>query len=229
MLICDEITSALDTSVQAAIVRLLEELQESEKLAILFVTHNLALVRTIADRVAVMHLGRIVEHGGTDAVLDTPSGRLHVRTDRRHAGLARHAMTRQSAAMDHIIAPGLAGFEDEWHFSHVVRDAGLLFASGVTGTDDRGHVDADPATQFELAFTHLRMYLDAAGASLGDILELTTYHVELRRHLAAFTAVKDRHIRKPYPAWSAIGVTELITPGTLVEIRAIARAPEPGV
>ena len=73
ILICDEITSALDTSVQAAIVRLLEDLQESENLAILFVTHNLALVRTIADRVAVMHLGRIVEHGRTDAVLDDPS------------------------------------------------------------------------------------------------------------------------------------------------------------
>jgi len=73
VLICDEITSALDTSVQAAIVRLLEDLQESEKLALLFVTHNLALVRTIADRVAVMHLGSIVEHGRIDAVLDTPA------------------------------------------------------------------------------------------------------------------------------------------------------------
>ena len=60
---------------QAAIVRLLEDLQESENLAILFVTHNLALVRTIADRVAVMHVGRIVEHGRTDAVLDDPSAR----------------------------------------------------------------------------------------------------------------------------------------------------------
>jgi oligopeptide/dipeptide ABC transporter ATP-binding protein len=73
ILICDEITSALDTSVQAAIVRLLEDLQETEKLALLFVTHNLALVRTIADRVAVMHLGSIVEHGRIDAVLDTPA------------------------------------------------------------------------------------------------------------------------------------------------------------
>ena len=73
VLICDEITSALDTSVQAAIVRLLEDLQQSEKLAILFVTHNLALVRTIADRVAVMHLGSIVEHGRIGAVLDSPA------------------------------------------------------------------------------------------------------------------------------------------------------------
>ncbi len=78
ILICDEITSALDTSVQAAIVRLLEDLQESEKLAILFVTHNLALVRTIADRVAVMHLGRIVEHGRTDAVLGRSERTLYI-------------------------------------------------------------------------------------------------------------------------------------------------------
>jgi peptide/nickel transport system ATP-binding protein len=73
LLICDEITSALDTSVQAAIVRLLEELQESEQLAILFVTHNLALVRTIADRVVVLNDGRIVEAGSTDRVLSSPS------------------------------------------------------------------------------------------------------------------------------------------------------------
>ena len=58
VLICDEITSALDVSVQAAIVELLEELREREQLAILFVTHNLALVRTIADRVVVLSGGR---------------------------------------------------------------------------------------------------------------------------------------------------------------------------
>jgi peptide/nickel transport system ATP-binding protein len=73
MLICDEITSALDASVQAAIVRLLEDVRETERVAVLFVTHNLALVRTIADRVVVMHQGRIVERGETDAVLSAPS------------------------------------------------------------------------------------------------------------------------------------------------------------
>ena len=64
VLICDEITSALDASVQAAIVRLLEELRQREELAILFVTHNLALVRTIADRVMVLNEGHVVESRG---------------------------------------------------------------------------------------------------------------------------------------------------------------------
>lgn len=127
--------------------------------------------------------------------------------------------------MDHIFVPALAQFEDDWHFSHVVRDRGLLLLSGVTGTDDTGAVSRDPAEQFERAFEHLRMYLAAAEASMEDLLEMTTYHVELRQHLAAFVAVKDRHIQKPYPAWSAIGVSELITEGALVEIRVVARDP----
>ena len=65
MLICDEITSALDVSVQASIVGLLAELRARADLAIMFVTHNLALVRSIADRVLVLNLGRIVESGLT--------------------------------------------------------------------------------------------------------------------------------------------------------------------
>jgi peptide/nickel transport system ATP-binding protein len=72
VLICDEITSALDVSVQAAIIELLSELQEERELAMLFLTHNLALVRTIADRVVVMKDGRIVETGPVEAILEHP-------------------------------------------------------------------------------------------------------------------------------------------------------------
>lgn len=72
-LICDEITSALDVSVQAAIIGLLTELRERDNLAMLFVTHNLALVRTIADRVLVLEEGRIVESGVTREVIGNPT------------------------------------------------------------------------------------------------------------------------------------------------------------
>jgi peptide/nickel transport system ATP-binding protein len=72
LLVCDEVTSALDVSVQAAIVDLLAELQRDMGLGLLFVTHNLALTRTIADDVAVMSAGRIVEFGKVDDVLDAP-------------------------------------------------------------------------------------------------------------------------------------------------------------
>jgi enamine deaminase RidA (YjgF/YER057c/UK114 family) len=124
--------------------------------------------------------------------------------------------------LEHHIVPELAAFEEQWHFSHAVEANGLLFLSGVTGTRADGTVSDDPAQQFEQAFEHLRLYLDAAKATFADIAEITSYHVGLREHLDAFVAVKDRHIVKPYPAWSAIGVAELITPGALVEIRAVA-------
>lgn len=94
----------------------------------------------------------------------------------------------------------------------------MLYLSGVTGTTVDGEVSSDPGEQFEQAFVRLSQYL----AALSAIVELTTYHVSLREHLDASRAVKDRHIGKPYPVWSAIGVSELITPGALVEVRVTA-------
>ena len=73
VLLCDEVTSALDVSVQAAIVTLLGQIQRDLGLSILFVTHNLPLVRSIAQRVAVMREGRIVEMGVVEQVLEHPS------------------------------------------------------------------------------------------------------------------------------------------------------------
>ena len=71
LLVCDEITSALDVSVQAEIVKLLRSLQD-DGMALLFVTHNIALVSNIADRVAVLNKGRIVEYGPVGQVMSAP-------------------------------------------------------------------------------------------------------------------------------------------------------------
>ncbi len=72
LLVCDEITSALDVSVQGSIVSLLESLRVSRGISMLFVTHNLALVRSIADRVQILSEGRVVEAGSVVEVLDRP-------------------------------------------------------------------------------------------------------------------------------------------------------------
>lgn len=72
LLICDEPTSALDVSVQAQILNLLKSLQTNLGLAFLFITHNIAVVEYLADEVAVMYLGRIVEHGHIDEVMSCP-------------------------------------------------------------------------------------------------------------------------------------------------------------
>ncbi|MGO0604020.1 ABC transporter ATP-binding protein [Brevibacterium linens] len=73
VMVCDEITSALDVSVQASIVALLRTLREERQLAMLFVTHNIALSRHIADNLAVLNKGKIVDYGPTAQVLEDPS------------------------------------------------------------------------------------------------------------------------------------------------------------
>lgn len=72
VIVCDEPTSALDVSVQAQILNLLRDVQRSEQLAYLFITHNIAVVDYLADDVAVMYLGRIVEQGDREQVLRQP-------------------------------------------------------------------------------------------------------------------------------------------------------------
>ena len=72
VIICDEPTSALDVSVQAQILNLLCDIQHEFGLSYLFITHNISVVNYLAHRVAVMYLGRIVEQGNRDEVLNSP-------------------------------------------------------------------------------------------------------------------------------------------------------------
>ena len=116
-----------------------------------------------------------------------------------------------------------ANYPDDWHFSPVLDTGDFIFLSGVTGTRTDGSVAEDAETQFRDAFGFLNDYLAVAGLTFDDVVEMTSYHVHLRRHLKAFIKVKDEFVRSPYPAWTAIGVAELITEGTLAEIRVIAR------
>jgi peptide/nickel transport system ATP-binding protein len=71
-LICDEPVSMLDVSVQAQVLKVLMDLRASRSLALLFITHDLGLAWTLCDRIAVMYLGRIVEQGTAQQVIETP-------------------------------------------------------------------------------------------------------------------------------------------------------------
>ncbi|CAN5510509.1 dipeptide ABC transporter ATP-binding protein [soil metagenome] len=73
LLVCDEVVSALDVSIQAQVLELLRGLKERQDLAMLFITHDLGVVRQLADRVAVMYLGKVVEIGPADDIFERPT------------------------------------------------------------------------------------------------------------------------------------------------------------
>lgn len=116
---------------------------------------------------------------------------------------------------------------DSFHFAAAARSSDLLLCSGQIGIGSDGRAIPDPATQFAAAFEGLKAILAEAGLDFSDVLELTTFHVGLTQHLGAFMHVKDTYLPEPYPAWTAIGVSELAVPGGLVEVRATAQLRRP--
>jgi peptide/nickel transport system ATP-binding protein len=105
LLICDEVTSALDVSVQAVIVELLRGLQAEHRIAMIFITHNLALVRSIAQSVVVLRDGAVVESGPVGQVLDRPADPYTARLMQDVPKLARPGPSAQGAAASEPAAP----------------------------------------------------------------------------------------------------------------------------
>jgi enamine deaminase RidA (YjgF/YER057c/UK114 family) len=124
---------------------------------------------------------------------------------------------------DVVIPSGMESYYDRLHFAPAVRADDRLYCAGVIGVGADGKASDDPETQFTRAFELLGSVLTAGGVGFADVVDVTTFHVGLREHVRTFAKVKDRFLREPYPAWTAIGVSELLVPGGLVEIKVIAR------
>lgn len=123
-----------------------------------------------------------------------------------------------------IVPPGTEGLVQRFGFSAAAEGRGLVFVSGQLGNRADGTVASDPAEQFEDAFSNVASVLAAAGTGWDRVVEITSFHVGLNAHLGTFTTVKARHVAEPFPAWTAIGVSELAIPDALVEIRVVAEA-----
>lgn len=114
---------------------------------------------------------------------------------------------------------------ENFHFSEAVASDGFLLCSGIIGTGQDGKVPEDISAEFDYAWADVISLLKEAGTDASHILEYTSYHVGLQAHLAAFMAVRDKYLSEPWPAWTAVGISELAVPGAHVEIRVTAKLP----
>ena len=121
-ILCDEPTSALDASTQAQVINLLKDLQEKFSLTYLFISHNLGVVEYIADRIAVMYRGNLVELGTTAQIMKNPQ---HVYTKRLLSSMpiidpvrARKMFEEFEVSAEEIVITGSEKFEEveEGHF-----------------------------------------------------------------------------------------------------------------
>ena len=128
-------------------------------------------------------------------------------------------------SIESIVTPTGRFAYDQMHFSEAIKSDGFLFCSGIIGVDSRGKLPDSLEEEFHNVFKKAGELLAQAGASYADIVECTTYHVNFKGHISEFSKIRDEYLGEPWPAWTAIGITELLVPGAHVEVRITARIP----
>ncbi|WP_216897099.1 Rid family hydrolase [Nocardia alni] len=113
-------------------------------------------------------------------------------------------------------------------FGHApaVRAYGLLFIAGQIGRRPDGTAGGTAEEQTELALRRIEEILRLENLDLTDLVDVTSYHVDIRENMPGFLAAKQRLVTAPYPAWSIIGVSGLASTELLVEIQATAAYPD---
>lgn len=130
------------------------------------------------------------------------------------------------AKRDAVFPAGRQALYDIYRYSAAIRSGDLLFVSGQVGSREDGSPEPDFERQVRLAFDNLAATLAAAGATLDDVVDVTTFHTDPANQIETVMAVREAVIgAPPYPNWTAVGVTWLA--GFDFEIKAIARLPEP--
>jgi enamine deaminase RidA (YjgF/YER057c/UK114 family) len=119
--------------------------------------------------------------------------------------------------------PELRRFFTEWGFAEAVIDGDRVWLSGVVAGLRPGETLADADKAYGRAFEMLEDVLARSGSSFDGVVDITTFHTDLPAQFDSFRKVKDRYIREPFPAWTAIDIDRLVPDGGLVEIKLVAR------
>jgi len=119
--------------------------------------------------------------------------------------------------------PEVRKFFNEWGFAEAVIDGDRVWLSGVVAGLRPGETMGDAEVAYDRAFKMLGDVLKRSGSSFDGVVDMTTFHTDLPAQFEGFRKVKDRYIREPFPAWTAIDIDRLVPDGGLVEIKVVAR------
>ncbi|MGE8679705.1 MAG: RidA family protein [Achromobacter marplatensis] len=123
-----------------------------------------------------------------------------------------------------ILPDSMKTLADRAGYAPAVKVGHTVYCAGQVGRTPDLQVIPDPEAQFAAAWENLRVVLAEAGCTFEDVVDMTTYHVDMSTHMDVFRAVKDRTFPRGRCAWTCIGVSELARPGLLVEIKCTAIA-----
>lgn len=121
-----------------------------------------------------------------------------------------------------IVPDGMEQIVERAGYAPAVKVGATVFCAGQVGRTRELEVINDPEEQFLACWENLKALLDAAGCTFEDVVDMTTYHVQMSTHMPVFREVKNRVFPRGKCAWTAIGVSELAHPGLLAEIKCVA-------
>ena len=131
------------------------------------------------------------------------------------------AGSRQQAKVLMAQEPGFLKIEEDWGFADAILVGDTIYLSGVVSGIREG--EDDLKLGYERAFERIGAILKRAGASWDDVVDITSFHTDLTTQMPAIAAVKNKYVKPPFPAWTAIQVSRLIPNNGLTEIKIVAK------
>jgi enamine deaminase RidA (YjgF/YER057c/UK114 family) len=136
---------------------------------------------------------------------------------------AAFADARQEAKVLMSENPASLKYEQEWGYADAVITGDTLYLSGVVAGLRDGETDMEAA--YSRAFERIGEILRRAGASWDDVVDITSFHTDVTAQMPAIVAVKNRYVKAPFPAWTAIQIVRLIPDKGITEIKVTAKLP----
>ncbi|HEX8261691.1 MAG TPA: Rid family hydrolase [Allosphingosinicella sp.] len=117
---------------------------------------------------------------------------------------------------------GARKFQEAWGYSDAVVVGDTIYLSGIVVGLGRGETDLEAA--YERAYQRIGSILKRAGASWDDVVDISSFHTDVEGQIEKMVAAHKRHVKAPYPAWTAIGVAKILGGGS-TEIKIVAKRP----